>query len=741
MDLSHLDRLRAAAEARAPRTPTAAASKHSKADLVHELRVHQVELEMQNDELRQTQQALLAARDRYVDLYDFAPVGYFTLSADGQITEANLTGASLLRQERARLVGSRFARHVAPADQDRWYRHERTLLQGGELARIELALLDRNGCIFHAQVDCVVGAGAEQTLRVTLTDISDRKRVEAELSLASTAFEAEGGIMITDAKGAILRVNTAFTTMTGYSAAKAVGQPARLLNSGRHDAAFFANMWDCLHQTGAWEGEIWNRRKNDEVYPQWLAIAAVRDGELEVTRYVGTMLDISKGKAHEKEMSLLAFYDPLTGLPNWRLMQDRLQQAMATSARSGREGALMFIDLDNFKRINDTIGHAKGDLLLRQVAQRLTACVRECDTVARPGGDEFVVILASDLSGVPVEAAAQAINVSEKIRVTLNETYEIAGQPCVSSASIGIKLFSGHSVPAEELLRHADEAMYTAKNAGRNALHFFDPALNGSLQTRTTLEADLRRASERGEFVLYYQPEVDNDRRLLGAEALLRWQRPRKGLMLPDEFIGIAEETGVIHELGRWVMETACTQLVAWSTDPDMDHLHLSVNISAHQLRDKGFVQQVLDVLDRSTADPTRLKLELTEGVMLNNVDDSIAKMSALKARGVGFSLDDFGTGYASLAYLKRLPLNRLKIDRSFVHEVLANARDAAVAHTIVELGRNLGLTVIAEGVETQAQHELLHSYGCHAFQGNLFGAPAPLGALQQMARCSVDVS
>ncbi|MDH3461357.1 MAG: EAL domain-containing protein, partial [Burkholderiaceae bacterium] len=255
------------------------------------------------------------------------------------------------------------------------------------------------------------------------------------------------------------------------------------------------------------------------------------------------------------------------------------------------------------------------------------------------------------------------------------------------------------------------------------------------------LEADLRRASERGEFVLYYQPEVDNDRRLLGAEALLRWQRPRKGLMLPDEFIGIAEETGVIHELGRWVMETACTQLVAWSTDPDMDHLHLSVNISAHQLRDKGFVQQVLDVLDRSTADPTRLKLELTEGVMLNNVDDSIAKMSALKARGVGFSLDDFGTGYASLAYLKRLPLNRLKIDRSFVHEVLANARDAAVAHTIVELGRNLGLTVIAEGVETQAQHELLHSYGCHAFQGNLFGAPAPLGALQQMARCSVDVS
>ncbi len=716
---------------------SAAAPPQPAPDQLHELQVHQLELRMQNEELRRVQLALVAARDRYLDLYDFAPVGYLTLDSQGVVVEANLKGAALLGADRGSLKGTHFAACVRSTDSDRWHLYCLALARHGNAESIELELRRPGGREFHGRIDGVRVAAQDSgpMLRITLTDITQRKLSEAELRLAATAFEAQEGIMITDARGVIERVNRAFTEMTGYEAEQAVGQTPRLLHSGRQDAAFYAAMWASLHDTGAWRGELWNRRRNGDIYPQWLTISAVRDDDQQVTRYVGTMQDISQRKAREEEIAQLAFYDPLTGLPNRRLMKDRLQQALAISARSGREGALMFIDLDHFKHVNDTLGHDKGDILLQQVAQRLTTCVREGDTVARLGGDEFVVMLAADLSVTPTEAAAQAKAVGEKILAVLHRPYGIAGREQVGSASIGVALFSDHVSTVDELLMRADQAMYQAKTAGRNALRFFDSATQRSLHQRATLEAELRHALQQAEFVLFYQPAFDRQLRLRGAEALLRWQHPVRGLVEPDAFITVAEEAGLIQGIGQWVLESVCAQLALWAGDPDLAGLRVSVNISALQLRDRRFVPQVLEVLDRTGAMPRRLQLELTESMMLDDLDGTIAKMQALKECGVGFSLDDFGTGYASLSHLKHLPLDQLKIDRSFVQDLLSNPRDAAIARTIVDLGHSLGLTVIAEGVETEAQRDMLAEFGCHAFQGHLFGTPRPVEALVLMAR------
>ncbi|MFM9916742.1 MAG: putative bifunctional diguanylate cyclase/phosphodiesterase [Rhizobacter sp.] len=734
---SPLDRLRASAEQRAALRLGASPPQRSPSELTHELHVHQIELEMQNEELRRTQAALAAARDRYVDLYDRAPVGYATVDAQGIIVEVNLTGAAMLGAQRKQLQGQPFARYVASDDADRWHRFMSP--RNPNPGRIELALPAADGRIVHVQVDGLRVAlpGEKPVLRITLADICEHKRVESELRLAATAFDAQEGIMITDERGVIQRVNRAFTQITGYGPEEAIGRSARLLHSGRHDAAFYSAMWELLLRTGAWEGEVWNRRKNGEVFVEWLTIAAVHDHDREGTRYVGTMLDISQRKSREDEIAQLAFYDPLTNLPNRRLMKDRLHQAMALSARTDREGALMFVDLDHFKGINDTLGHDIGDLLLQQVAHRLTLCMREGDTVARPGGDEFIVMLAADLSETPVEAAAQAQVVGKKILAALNEPYQLQGTEYHGSASIGVALFSGHDVTVPELLKRADQAMYQAKAEGRNTLRFYNPAAEDLLLTRTALEAEMRIALQRSEFLLHYQPEVDRDRGLLGAEALIRWQHPQRGLVLPDDFISVAESSGLIHPIGLWVLETACTQLATWAHDPAMDKLTISVNVSARQLRDPRFVEQVAAVLARTGAPAKRLNFELTEGMLLDNVEDTIEKMLALRTHGVGFSLDDFGTGYASLSYLKRLPLEQLKIDRSFVRDVLTDAQDASIARTIVELGRTLGLTVVAEGVETEGQRDLLADCGCHVFQGYLFGRPAPADALREMARGS----
>jgi diguanylate cyclase (GGDEF)-like protein len=444
--------------------------------------------------------------------------------------------------------------------------------------------------------------------------------------------------------------------------------------------------------------------------------------------------EIEERKAAEEKIKNLAFYDPLTGLPNRRLLLDRLKQTIASSARSARHGALLFIDLDSFKTLNDNLGHDIGDLLLQQVGQRLAACMREGDTVARLGGDEFVVML-KDLSENSQDAATQTETVGEKILVTLSQPYQLTNYEHHSTASIGITLFTGDDVAIEDLLKRADLAMYQAKAAGRNTLRFFDPEMQAAVATRAELEVGLREAIEKDQLLLYYQVQVDGDGRLTGAEALLRWKHPQRGLVSPLEFIPLAEDTGLILPIGQWVLETACAQLALWATRPEMAHLTVAVNVSARQFHHPDFVGQVLAVLDGTGANPQRLKLELTESLLVDDVEDIIAKMTALKVQGVGFSLDDFGTGYSSLSYLKRLPLDLLKIDQSFVRDILTDPNDAAIAKIIVALAESLGLTVIAEGVEVEAQREFLARQGCHAYQGYLFSRPLPLREFEEFVQ------
>jgi diguanylate cyclase (GGDEF)-like protein/PAS domain S-box-containing protein len=565
-----------------------------------------------------------------------------------------------------------------------------------------------------------------------LRDKAERKRVEQQLRVAATAFESQEGMIVTDARSIILRVNRAFTEITGYSAADVVGRRPNVLQSGLHDKAFYAGMWREILHNGGWRGEVWSRRKSGEVYPESLCITAVKGDGGETAHYVATLTDITGRKAAEDEIMHLALHDPLTHLPNRRLLRDRLRHAQLSGSRNRREGAVLFIDLDNFKNLNDTFGHAEGDLLLQHVAQRLTGCVREGDTVARLGGDEFVVMI-EDLSDNPDDAAAQIRLVGDKILTTLSQPYKLASREHHISASIGATLFGDERNDIGDLLQQADIALYQAKAEGRNMLRFFDPDLQAAVRTRAALEADLRLGLKEGQLELYFQPQVDMDNRLIGAEALVRWRHPLRGLMAPAEFISLAEETGLILPLGTWVLETACKQIVSWSKRPETSHLTVSVNLSARQFRQENFVDHVTAAVDDSGADPAKLKLELTESLFLQNIEDIIAKMTALTSSGLSFSLDDFGTGYSSLIYLKRLPLSDLKIDRSFVHDMLDDANDAVIARTIVGLGRSLGLTVIAEGVETEAQRAFLAEHGCHAYQGFLFGRPMPASDFEQL--------
>ncbi len=461
----------------------------------------------------------------------------------------------------------------------------------------------------------------------------------------------------------------------------------------------------------------------------WVAVSGtpIFDNKGEFRGYRGIGRDISKRKHAEDETQRLAFYDTLTGLPNRRLLMDRLSHAQVTSARSKRYGALLFIDLDNFKDLNDTLGHDVGDLLLEQVALRLVSCLREGDTAARFGGDEFVVML-EDLSDNDTDAARQAELVAEKILARLNAPYELVGRQHNSSPSIGITLFIGAVLGVDELLKRADVAMYQAKAAGRNTLRFFDPQMQAAVLERAALDADLRLGLQREELLLHYQPVVDGYNQIVGYEALLRWRHPARGMVQPGEFIPMAEQTGLILPMGVWVLRAACRQLVAWAEQPSTARLSLAVNVSARQFRQSDFVATVLAVLDETGVDPQYLKLELTESVLISDVEDAIRKMGQLRQRGVRFALDDFGTGYSSLSYLKRLPLDELKIDQGFVRDLMTDPNDAAIVRTILALAKSLDLQAVAEGVETEGQRQFLLDNGCSVFQGYLFGRPGPLG-------------
>jgi diguanylate cyclase (GGDEF)-like protein/hemerythrin-like metal-binding protein/PAS domain S-box-containing protein len=564
-----------------------------------------------------------------------------------------------------------------------------------------------------------------------MKNISELKRVEQELHIASTAFEAQEGIIVTDARNVILRVNQSFTRLTGYSEDEAIGQTPALFKSGKHDAEFYRQMWDALTRDHYWHGEIWNRRKNGEVHPEWLTITAVTSAEGEVTNYVSFFSDLSQYKKDEAAIHSLAFYDPLTGLPNRRLLLDRLQHTFAASSRHHYHSAVLFIDLDNFKNLNDSKGHNIGDLLLIEVASRLQACVREVDTVSRLGGDEFVVII-EELSENPPQAAAQTEDVCNKILTAISQPYSLKAYEYHSSASIGICLFRHQEVTVDELLKRADTAMYQAKSAGRNTQRFYDQAMQAALEVRTSLESDLHRALAENQFRLYYQMQVDHTGHIIGAEVLIRWQHPQHGLILPMQFIPLAEETGLILPIGQWVLETACAQIKAWEANQLTCKLQLAVNVSARQFHQPDFVELVSQTLNRHALNPDQLKLELTESVVLSNIKDTIVKMQALRKVGVRFSMDDFGTGYSSLSYLTQLPLNQLKIDQSFVRNIGLKHSDAVIVQTIIGMANNLGMEVIAEGVETEVERAFLEQHACALCQGFLFGRPVPVEEFEE---------
>jgi len=665
-------------------------------------------------------------------LLHHASDGIHVLDTKGNVVEASDSFCRMLGYTRTEIIGMNIATWSVYQASD-----ELRTIVTGQFARPEISTFEtqhrkKDGRVFDVEV---VGYPLELDGRKVLfnssRDITKRKRIDEYLRIAAVAFESREGMIVTDAKGIIVRVNRSFTTLTGFQANEVIGETPRILQSGCHNAEFYATMWRAIDQDGFWQGEVWNRRKNGEVFPEWLTITTVRDPSGHVTHYVGNFSDITRRVEDENKIHNLAFYDPLTRLPNRRLLMDRLRHTLAASTRTGRQRALLFVDLDNFKMLNDTHGHDKGDLLLQEVARRLGACVTEADTVARLGGDEFVVML-EDLSENPEDAAAQTKIVAEKILTTITLPYLLAGHECRSSTSIGITLFGDKRDSIGELLKQADIAMYQAKAAGRNTMRFFAPALQTAVKARASLEDDLRQGIVSDQFHLYYQPQVDHSD-LVGAEALIRWKHPERGMVPPGDFIPLAEETGIILPLGNWVLETACRQIAAWAGQPEMAHMSLAVNVSARQLHQSSFVDEVLSALRSTGANPKNLKLELTESMLLNNVEDIIDKMTTLRSHGLRFSLDDFGTGYSSLSYLKRLPLDQLKIDQAFVQDLLTDSNDGAIAQTIIALGQAMGLSVIAEGVETQEQRDCLVGMGCHAFQGYLFSKPLPLRQFQML--------
>ncbi len=565
-------------------------------------------------------------------------------------------------------------------------------------------------------------SGKPQFIVLAMRDVSERRRADERQRQAAAVFNnTQEGVVVTDAVGTILNVNPAVCAITGYDEAELRGGNMRMLQSGRHDAGFYEELWHTVATAGFWQGEIWNRRKGGEIYPELLTISTVRNEAGEIVNYVGTFSDITGIKRSQDELHKLAHHDPLTGLPNRLLLLSRLDHAIERSRRHGEIGAVLFLDLDRFKNVNDSLGHPAGDELLVHVAQRLRARLRDSDTLARLGGDEFVVVLEG------IDSPEHAASVAQTLIERLAESFELAGGHVVYiGTSIGISLFPADASVASKLIQHADAALYEAKEHGKGTYRFYRSALTEAANARLAMEAKLRRGLEREEMVVYYQPLVAiGDRRLIGAEALLRWQDPDAGLVPPDRFIPLAEETGLIVPLGDWVLRAACRQLKAWR-DAGIAIDVIAVNLSPRQFLLPDIAERVGAVLLETGLPPSCLEVEITEGALMERPETTLEKLTALKALGIRLAIDDFGTGYSSLAYLKQFPIDKLKVDKSFVTDIPNDPADIAITTAIIGLAKHLDLEVLAEGVETPEQFAFLDQKGCDTVQGFLFSRPLP---------------
>ncbi|MDI1308837.1 MAG: PAS domain S-box protein [Methylotenera sp.] len=661
---------------------------------------------------------------------DQSSVAVYQLDAEGRVLYANEVACRNLgySAEELRMLG------VSDIDilynKDEWPKHWRILRNLKSLS-FETVQKRKDGSTFSAEVSAnyIAYEGMEYNFAF-VRDISERKLVEKEIQLAATTFDSQEAIIVTDAEGNILRINKAFTKITGFTAEEAVGNKPSMFSSGYHDESFYQVMYEKLESEGFWQGEVWDKHKDNQIYPKLLSISAVSDATGNVSHYVGSFLDISERKKSEEEIYNLAFYDSLSKLPNRRLMIDRLDHALVASARNSQYGALLYLDIDHFKHLNDTKGHHYGDLLVIQIAERLKACLRESDTVARFGGDEFIIML-ENISDKADLTALSIQKVCDKIVLAFNSPFLLEGFEYYTSASIGMTMFHGRESNRKALLTQADMAMYEAKKAGRNTQRFFDPAMQLALDARVALEHSLLKALPNNEFRLFYQLQVDSNAHPVGVEALIRWIHPERGLVYPMEFIPLAEEIRLIVAIEKWVLETACAQLKVWETTDIASGLSIAINISAYHFQQSTFVDDVRTITYRYGVSPNKLKLELTESIVIGDMQDAIAKMEQLKALGFILSMDDFGTGYSSLSYLRRLPFNQLKMDRSFIINALESTKDSFLIQMVTTMAAQFDMDVIAEGVETKEQQQHLIKLGCKAFQGYFFGKPMPVEALE----------
>lgn len=673
-------------------------------------------------ERKWTEEALRKSEEKYRSIIDTAAEGYWLLHPETWVTiEVNRALCSMLGYQRSELLG-KTPLGLADEENRKVLEEQCDRIPTTDHRAFEVTLQAKDGLPVHARFSSTTVRDITGTPTHTfafVTDISDQKKAEENLRLAAKVYQTTTeGIMVTDAAWRIKAVNPAFTRITGYSEQEVVGRSPGILDSGRHDREFMVTILRDLKENGSWQGEIWNRRKGGEVFPEWLSVSVVRDSSGDPAQYVSVFSDITGRKEAEEIIRRQANFDPLTELPNRTLFTDRLSRAVGQASRHGHRGALMFLDLDRFKGVNDSFGHRAGDLLLQEAARRLSGTIRESDTVARFGGDEFTVILPE------IQRPSDAEIVAKKIIGSLGEAFPIDSDEAYISASVGITLFPDDGADPEELLRNADWAMYKAKESGGRTFRFFTQEMDTQALARMQLEGELRRGLDRGELVVHYQPIIDiRTGTLAKAEALVRWHHPERGMMPPAEFIPLAEATGLIVPLGEWVLRDVCLQLRAWmdmGCAPDS----VAVNLSSRQFTGQKLEEMVLGVLEETGLSPLRIDLEITESILLDNAPETIRGLRTLMEQGIHFSIDDFGTGYSSLGYLKRFPFDILKIDQVFVGDVTSNPDDATLARTIIAMAHGLGLKAVAEGVETAEQLAFLAAQDCDYAQGYYFSPP-----------------
>lgn len=693
--------------------------------LIHELHVNKVELEIQNEAFRRSQEEIEAGRERYQDLYEFAPAGYIKLNSNGIIDHANLSLVKMLGTERHLLQKRPLAHFVIHEDQAILHQIKQLMLAGEEGPRtFELRMKRFNARNFYARLEiaaipCRYSKPVSYSL--IISNINQQKQAETKLKFASIAFDnTSDGILITDSQSNIISVNRAFTKTTGYDSAEVLGKNPSILSSGRHNQAFYNSMWQTIATDGYWQGEIWNRRKSGETYPEWLSISAVHNGNNNVTNYVAAFSDISVLKEHQHEIEHLAHHDTLTGLPNRLLLSARLDHSLQKAKRENSAIGILFLDLDNFKEINDSLGHTIGDEVLKQITKRWNECIRAEDTLARLGGDEFLIVLEGINHGS--DAALLATN----ILTSLSAPLEVGEHELTVSSSIGICVFPKDGDDLLSLVKNADAAMYKAKIAGGDQYCFYSPEFTDSVNERIRLNADLQHAIDRDEFTLHFQPQYSlPDNQLVGAEALIRWQHPCYGLLMPQQFTPLIEQAKQIEPLSDWVLREATKQWTEWQAI-GIELNKIAIKLSGQLINDENFTSRLKSILQESNCPAERIELEVTEEFIMRDEESCRHSLDGLKEMGVRISIDNFGTGYSSFSRLKNLQIDKLKIDPSFIKAIPGSKDDEEIILAIIALGKSLNITVLAEGVESEAQHRFLTNAGCDQIQGKLCGKPAP---------------